>query len=126
MTREKHREYEAAYRAKDRKRYNHIKTAERRRLKEQVISHYGGKCACCGETEPLFLQIDHIEGNGKQHLRDNGIRGAGDKTYRWLRKNGYPPGFQVLCANCNIGRYINGGVCPHESTREGEGETVGV
>ncbi len=24
-----------------------------------------------------------------------------------------PEGFQVLCWNCNLGKYYNGGVCPH-------------
>jgi hypothetical protein len=42
-----------------------------------------------------------------------------------LRKNGFPEGFQVLCANCNIGRHINGGICPHESNRKREGVPMG-
>ena len=33
--------------------------------------------------------------------------------YGWLRRNSYPEGFQVLCHNCNLGKKINGGVCPH-------------
>jgi hypothetical protein len=34
---------------------------------------------------------------------------------RWLRKNGFPKGFRVLCHNCNFahGHY---GYCPHKTT----------
>jgi hypothetical protein len=40
---------------------------------------------------------------------------AGLNTWRRCgQKHGYPEGFQVLCMNCNWGRYRNGGVCPHE------------
>lgn len=38
---------------------------------------------------------------------------AKNNMYRWLMKNKYPSGFQVLCWNCNMGKQINGGVCPH-------------
>jgi hypothetical protein len=31
-------------------------------------------------------------------------------------KQGFPDGFQTLCFNCNVGKYKNGGVCPHQST----------
>ena len=38
--------------------------------KEQVYEAYGGyKCACCGETEPMFLSIDHIDNNGAEERR---------------------------------------------------------
>jgi hypothetical protein len=87
-------------------------------LKLQVFEAYGGfKCACCGETEPLFLSIDHIDNNGSE-MRRNGIHGrSGTQFYQWLRKNGFPDGFQVLCMNCNVGKHRNGGVCPHQSSK---------
>jgi hypothetical protein len=97
------------------------------KLKREVMNAYGGICACCGETELGFLTIDHIDDNGAEHRREmaaargaDGTRWgqAGAPTYRWLRKNGFPPGFQVLCANCNSGRYWNGGVCPHQEIAE--------
>jgi ABC-type uncharacterized transport system substrate-binding protein len=34
--------------------------------------------------------------------------------YKWLARNGYPSGFQILCMNCNHGKSRNGGVCPHQ------------
>lgn len=83
-----------------------------KRIQDAAIEAYGGFCACCGETERTFLQIDHVNDDGAEHRRM--IKGA--RLAPWLRKNGYPEGFRVLCANCNFGRHINGGVCPHETT----------
>jgi hypothetical protein len=81
-----------------------------RDVADEVIAHYGGKCACCGETERLFLSIDHINNDGAKHRREV----PASSLYRWLKKNGYPEGFQVLCMNCNCGKARNGGVCPHQ------------
>jgi hypothetical protein len=82
-----------------------------RRLREEVILAYGGaRCVCCGESERSFLCIDHINGGGYQHRKQIGT----GSFYRWLRSNGFPSGFQVLCYNCNMGKLLNGGVCPHQ------------
>jgi len=84
------------------------------KLRLEVFSHYGGnppKCACCNETKIKFLTIDHINGGGYKHRKETGL--YADKLYRWLRKNNYPEGYQILCWNCNMGRAHNNGVCPH-------------
>lgn len=78
-------------------------------LKQQAMEAYGGQCACCGESELAFLCIDHINNDGNEHRRQIKAR----TIYGWLRKNNYPDGFQVLCWNCNAGKHINGGICPH-------------
>src|SRR3990167_9395117 len=65
------------------------------KVRAEVLSHYGGKCRCCGETEPIFLCIDHLNGNGRIHRDKVG------NIYPWLRGNHYPAGYQVLCQNCN-------------------------
>lgn len=83
-----------------------------RKVKLEVITHYGGRCACCGETEPLFLTIDHINGGGTAHRKEIGYFGS--SFYIWLRRENYPEGYQVLCFNCNCARGLNGGICPHE------------
>jgi hypothetical protein len=87
----------------------------RQKLWKQVFGHYGAKCTCCGETEPLFLTIDHINNDGAAHRRSmpNGRYSTGERMYRWLRDNKFPSGFQVLCMNCNLGKQRNGGYCPH-------------
>jgi hypothetical protein len=80
-------------------------------LRAEVIQHYGGCCACCGETEIKFLAIDHLNGGGVAHRRKLG--GGGQAIYRWIRNNSYPEGFQVLCHNCNTAKGLYG-ICPHQ------------
>src|SRR6266536_2434059 len=43
--------------------------AGRRRLREEVVVAYGGRCACprCPETNPAFLTLEHVNGTGKAH-----------------------------------------------------------
>lgn len=83
--------------------------------RDQVFAAYGGyKCACCGESERLFLSIDHIDNNGAEERKSGLYSGSGYSFYRWLRKSGFPAGYQVLCMNCQVGKHKNGGVCPHQ------------
>lgn len=92
----------------------------REKLKKDVLEGYGGKnpqCACCGEDNPIFLTIDHIHEGGGKHRKEINKRG-GIEFYCWLRRNGYPKGFQVLCFNCNCGRSLNNGICPHKEGLE--------
>jgi hypothetical protein len=85
-------------------------------LRRQVFMAYGGySCKCCGETEPLFLSIDHVNNDGAEMRRSGVHSRGGTHFYQWLRKSGFPDGFQVLCMNCNVGKHRNGGVCPHQS-----------
>lgn len=88
-----------------------------RQFKVQAFMAYGGAvCACCGETNMEFLQIDHVAGDGGAK-RKSGEDGGGAKIYRQLRQRGWPPGYRVLCANCNWCRGLFG-YCPHEKYRE--------
>jgi hypothetical protein len=85
----------------------------RDKLRDEIIKQYGGKCVCCGESHFGFLTMDHPNNDGAEHRRKTGC-GTGVKFYQWLRKNGYPKEFQILCWNCNCGKRDNGGVCPHK------------
>lgn len=70
-----------------------------------VINHYSnGKniCKCCGEDEHYFLTIDHINGGGRKERNENKVYGA--EFHRWLIKNNFPEGYQVLCFNCNCSK----------------------
>ena len=51
-------------------------------------------------------------------MTDAGIKTKSSKFYLWLKRNNFPPGYQVLCWNCNCGRSINNGICPHKTERE--------
>ena len=97
---------------------------KRRHLRMEVLLSYGGECLCCGEHRYEFLGMDHIDGNGAQHRRDEGLHG-GTEFYMWLKKNDYPEGFRVLCHNCNFSRG-HLGYCPcgdgsYGSPNEGSG-----
>lgn len=82
------------------------------RDKQKVLKYYGGECACCHEKNKYFLTIDHINNDGAEHRRKI-KRTAGSVFYSWLIANKFPEGFQILCWNCNCGKRMNGGVCPH-------------
>jgi hypothetical protein len=83
-----------------------------------VISHYSNgtnRCACCGQDEVRFLCVDHLNNDGNVHRRTIGQ--GSNILYQWLIKNGLPPGYQILCFNCNMGKAIYG-VCPHKLPKE--------
>jgi len=92
--------------------------------KKLIFDHYGNKCGCCGESNLIFLELDHINGGGHQHRIK--LRKQGVTMYRWIIKNNFPEGFQTLCSNCNRGRYKNGGICPHQQKLTEEVRTIGV
>lgn len=83
--------------------------------REKLLDKFGRECACCGEREPLFLAIDHMNGGGKKHIATFKNLHA---YYNWLLAEGSTDDFQTLCHNCNHGRSRNGGVCPHETAQD--------
>lgn len=82
---------------------------KRYKLKLEMITAYGGKCDCCGESEPKFLTIDHIYGGGKNdrgHVSSEGFWGR-------LRRENWPRDkYALLCFNCNCAKGFFG-QCPH-------------
>ena len=70
-----------------------------KKVKDEIFSLLGNKCARCGFDDPRALQIDHINGNGTQerqnfsqykyykHVLERILLGSKD--------------YQLLCANCN-------------------------
>lgn len=69
-------------------------------LKTEVFEAYGGlKCVNCGFDKNIdCLQMDHVDGGGRKHLEEIGQ----SQLYIWLKRNNFPAGFRVLCANCNF------------------------
>ena len=83
-----------------------------RKIRLEVIALYGGKCVCCGETEPDFLTLDHINNDGFLQRKRYP---SGSASYKIVMKE-RPTDIQILCYNCNCakGHY---GICPHEIAR---------
>lgn len=81
---------------------------QRNRLRTEAYEHYGGACVCCGETNHLFLNLDHINSDGHLYRAETS---AAQETYRIYREK--PGDIQLLCYNCNLGRARNHGICPH-------------
>ena len=97
-------------------------TATHQKLRTEVLSHYVGgapACACCRETTLEFLSIDHVNGGGRKHREELKQR----SIYAWLKKEGYPEGYQVLCHNCNQAKGFYG-ECPHEQQRREQSEAA--
>lgn len=86
---------------------------QRSRLWMETLEAYGGRCACCNETESMFLEIDHIKNDGAEDRKSG--NGGGAKLMGRLKKAGWPKdSYQLLCSNCNQGKRRNGGICPHQ------------
>jgi hypothetical protein len=84
---------------------NTKQTRYQRKLKLETLSRYSNgapTCALCGNQDVRVLTIDHVNKGGRKHLANLGVKG-GAQFYRWLRSNGFPPGYRVLCFNCNCG-----------------------
>lgn len=77
-------------------------------LRQQVVDILGGKCLRCGFDDPRALQVDHIDGGGRQDMLKHG--GGGPHYSRVLKSlDAGEDKFQLLCANCNwIKRWENG------------------
>lgn len=70
--------------------------------RKSCIDAYGGQCACCGLSSEKYLQLDHINNDGKDHRKqiypNNHHRGS---MYTWAFRNNFPNNLQLLCANCH-------------------------
>ena len=80
-------------------------------------------CRCCGDNFHIdFLALDHIAGRRKMDSESELLKlGYSSlllhtKLMRWIIKNNFPKGFQILCHNCNVAKGYgkNKNKCPHE------------
>lgn len=66
----------------------------KRRL--EILEKYGSKCGRCGFDDYRVLQIDHVNGGGKNE------HGMIAKTIYYKKVlNDKSGNYQILCANCN-------------------------
>lgn len=86
-----------------------------RKYRKLVFDHYGWVCKCCGETMTEFMSLDHINNDGHHDKNPGGSKKSGKELYLLVVKQNFPPKYQTLCMNCNWGKKVGNGKCPHET-----------
>jgi hypothetical protein len=104
---------------------------KRNNLRLEVLKYYSKSlsksdipcCRCCGKNTHFdFLTIDHIAGkkqmDSEPELVELGYSSKkdGERLTKWIIKNNFPKGFQILCHSCNMAKSFpeNNNKCPHE------------
>ena len=106
-------DYWSKYKIKNAPKIKMSRLEKDRARKVRIIETFGGVCACCGEGNVKFLSIDHVKNDGAERRRKNPKE---SNIYKFLDKATPDMDvYQVLCYNCNCGKAINGGVCPHKT-----------
>lgn len=111
--REKHKTQQKLWRLRNRTRVKQTRIAYAEKQRQRIYNAYGNKCVCCGEDNPLFLTVDHKNGNGRRYRKILKVS-SGTGYYGWIIRHNFPNNLQLMCFNCNCGRYRNGGICPHK------------
>jgi len=89
-------------------------------VEKEVLTHYGGKCVCCGENLWWFLTLSHPNNDGNKQRKELGGRHMSGYTfYLWLKRHNYPTDYEIVveCFCCNMAKQRNNGVCPHSLAR---------
>lgn len=76
-----------------------------RRQRGDLLLVLGGCCKACGFANPLALQVDHVNGDGAEDRRSR-TNGHALTLLRLVLEN--PSAYQLLCANCNAIKRIEG------------------
>ena len=89
----------------------------RKLKKDKLYDLLGNRCACCGERDPMYLEVDHVHNDGKKHREKINRKWTADNLratsmhprhyMSYLEDN--PNGLQLLCSNCNKAKSKNGG-----------------
>lgn len=97
-----------AYYQRTKKVQNARQLAKWHDLRDKFFAMYGDSCSCCGVEGRIFLALDHVQNNGKEHRDTRGKFGV----YEDAVAKHAPEFYQVLCHNCNFAKYQMG-ECPH-------------
>lgn len=98
---------QAEYRERNRAVIRQKGRETRQLLKDEALTRYGATCARCGYDNPLALCIDHINNDGAAERRALGGQSfSGWRFYHYLKRMGWPSGYQTLCANCNLIKHL--------------------
>jgi len=85
---------------REKERLKNKKSKKARRRK--VFDILGRRCVCCGETDEIYLEVDHIFNDGYKDPK-----GGAANIYHIIKAN--PERFQTLCSNCNQAKARNDG-----------------
>ena len=66
--------------------------------RKSILDTLGNRCVCCGETEEIYLEIDHVFNDGSK-----------DKAPSLKKIKENKERYQILCCNCNRAKHKNGG-----------------
>ena len=82
--------------------------AQRRIVRLEVIERYGGRCVCCGNSNPKYLELDHKndDGNVEREALPSSIRGA--RYFKMVLSQPKREDLQILCANCHGAKRYGG------------------
>ncbi len=69
-----------------------------RNRRKSILHTLGNSCVCCGETEEIYLEIDHVFNDGSK-----------DKAPSLKKIKENKERYQILCCNCNRAKHKNGG-----------------
>jgi len=98
------RDYKRRYLATHRDQVRARHREYNRKLRQEILSAYGRKCAICGEKEEASLTLDHIKNDGRAHRLQKG-RGI----YTDIRQQGFPTNkYRILCRSCNTKEWQKG------------------
>lgn len=101
-TPESKRRHGKAWRERNRQRLRDASRVQRLAVRKEALDRYGRTCRRCGFADDRALQIDHVNDNGAAERKSlGGQHVSGWRFYCWLKKQGWPEGYQTLCANCN-------------------------
>lgn len=76
------------------------------RVKLEALAHYGkhGKAICrwrgCKVSDPDGLTLDHVNDDGSMQRKEKNRLGF--ELYSFLKRLGWPAGFQTLCGTHNL------------------------
>ena len=66
-------------------------------LRTDVLYKYGGQCVACGEPRYAWLDVDHVNDDGKEERRSM----ESVKWYLYLRRTERRADLQLLCVPCH-------------------------
>jgi hypothetical protein len=94
------------------KKYAPYRAGWRAEVKLETLSHYGpnGECRCswegCNVDDIDVLTLDHVADDGAKERRNSTGAKKGVMFYSKLRTNGFPRGYQTLCANHQLKKLV--------------------